>query len=433
MHIKSFVEKLNFTPFYDGPDASGDLGNLDSLDDVSILESDDDNPEGDEDAESTDDSGDDKSAKGKNKGAKDSEEDSGEETEDTEEDAEETEEETEDEEEVEEEEEEEEPEIVKDSKISVKSLKEQYPEIFKKNPGLKDVIFREREYSKLGPVDDVREAVEKAQSFDNFESRMMEGHIGELIDAIAESDQNAAVKIAKNFLPAIFERSKPLYAEIATPVVKGVLRNVFTRANNHGDRQLILACQYLSRELFEDKDVLKATRVEEDREDPREKEIQEERNKVYKERFDAARTDVIDNVQTRLRSSISKQLDGNLSEFIREALTDKIINELDVTLVKDKAHMANLSSLWKKASKQGFNSDAKSRIISASLARARAILPAVISKVKAKEKGSGNGKPASKKAGEKQVPNQGKSKMSANGQPRKLDRTVSDFDFLSQP
>ena len=429
--IKTFVEKLNFTPFFDGPDASGDLGNLDTLDDVKFLESDTSDEE-DDDVESAVDSGNDKSTENPNKGNKDTEEDTGEKTEDTEEDGEETEEDDAEEEEVEEEE----PEVVPDGKISVKNLKEQYPDIFKKNPSLKDVIFREREFSKLGPLDDVREAVEKAQSFDNFESRMLEGHIGELIDAIAETDQRAAVKIAKNFLPAILERSRPLYAEIATPVIKGVLRNVYTSAQNKGNKNLALACQHLSRELFENHDVIKATEITDDREDPRERQIQDERSRIQQERFEAAREDVVDNIQTRLKVSIAKQLDGNLSEFVREALTEKIISELDSTLEKDKAHMANLSSLWRKASKQGFNSEAKSKIISASLARARTILPAVVSKVKAKEKGNNNGNSGKKtvaKAGEKQVPNQGKSKQAANGQPRKLDRTVSDFDFLSQP
>jgi len=330
--------------------------------------------------------------------------------------------------------EEEETTILADGKISVKALKEQYPDIFKKNPGLKDVIFRERAFSKrFGSVEDAEEAFNKSESFDNFENTLLRGGIGQLLDAIADTDQSAALKCAENFLPELYARSKPIFAKVTMPIIKGVLRNTFTRAQNQGNKQLALACQYVSRDLFETPDVLKATEIEDNAPDPREDEINRKSQELFNQQITNSRNDILNVVKSRLARDITARIPGNLSDFTKQALVDKITDELDATLVKDKAHMTHLSSLWKKMSKAGFSSEAKSRIISASLGRARQVLPAVIAKVKAQQK-NGNNKPVTgekKETKGKSFPNQTSSKV-RTGQPQKLDRNMSDFEFLSK-
>jgi hypothetical protein len=432
--FKSHVFGIRTVPFFDGPNAAGELPNLDSLDDVEFL------AEGEDDANSksddeVDDDTDDTPDGDREEDSKGEEDSDGEESEEDSEESEEDEESDEEDEESEEEETDEKPEVVgADGKISVKALKEKYPNIFKEVPGLKDVIYREREYSKLGPIDDVRESLAKAETFDNFESTLMQGGIGELLDAVAESNEEAAVTIAENFLPELYNRSKPLFAKVTMPVIKNVIRSTFVRANNTGNKQLALAVQYVSRELFETPDVLKATEIVEEQPDPREEQIKLERAKLHNTQITTARTDIVNGVTGRLRREILPKLDESMSEFVKDALTEKIINELNSTLRQDKAHMANLSSLWKKMSKTGYTNEAKSRIISASLARAKQVLPSVISRVKAKQAGKKTGdKKLVKKAGEKQIPNQKSSNLNRGRQNGKLSRNVSDFDFISQP
>jgi hypothetical protein len=428
--FKHHVFGIRTQPFFDGPDATGDLGTLDALDDVKFLEEGEENANDDTKSDDTDESS-----------TKSGEEDSETEDEETEESEEESTEENDEEDDADKDKDEEETEEDKDKpevtgpdgKISVKALKEKYPNIFKEVPELKNVIFREREYAKLGPIEDIRESVEKAQTFEQFETTLMQGGIGEVLDALAESNEDAAVKVAENFLPELFARSKPLFAKVTMPVIKNIIRSTFVRANNKGDKNLALAVQYVSRELFETPDVLKATEVQEEAPDPREEKIKQERAELFNSQISTARKDILDSVTTRLKREITPRLDANMSEFTRDALTEKIINELNITLSNDKAHMANLSSLWKKMGKTGFTNEAKSRIISASLARARQVLPSVVSKVKAKQASTKKGEKPAKKAGEKTVPNQKSSNNNRNRSAGKLDRNMSDYDFLSQP
>lgn len=409
------ISFLCLNPFFDAPDSGG--GDLPTLDDVDFL------AEGGEKTTEEDEA----------KEEKETEEKEGETKEEPDEEI--TEEEPEEEPEEEDTEEEDETKdeaISSDGKISVKALKEQYPDIFKKNPGLKDIIFREREYAKFGPIDDVQEAVDKADTFDNFEKSLMSGDIGTLLDAIAETDREAASTIAVNFLPEIFERSKPLFNKIVTPVIKGMIRNVYTRAQNRGDKQLGLAMQYLARELYETPDVMKATEIEDEAPDPRENKIREEREKLAQDTYQNARKDVIETVSSRIHREVMSQLTG-LNDFVKEATTQRILDELDLTLVKDRAHMARLSSLWKKAKAAGYSTEAKNRIAAASLSRAKVLLPAIVSRVKAKSSGgkvTGKEK-VTRKTGEREIPGQ----RSSNSQRRsagKLDRNVSDYEFISQ-
>lgn len=396
-----------------------ELENLESLDsDVDILESGDDTSETEETTEeSTEETAEETETEEKEeKEGKETEEKTDDEEEDTEE------------EEPEEEDEEEEETIT--SHISVKALKEQYPDIFKKNPGLKDVIFREREFSKVfGSVDDAQEAAEQVQTFSTMQESLMGGDIGSLLDAIAESDESSAVAIANNFLPALYERSKPLFAKVTEPVIKAMIRSTYSRAMNTGNKQLALACQYLSRDVFENPDVMKATEFKEEAPDPRRDEIKQEREKLEVQRYQTARGEVYNAVVNRLKKDIVGRLDPKMSEFVRDATAQKILDELDSTLAKDKAHMAHLSSLYKKAQRVGYTSEAKSKIVAASLARAKTILPAVVNKVKASGK-----KPVKKTEGTKQIPNQNAAKTSQGRSPvKKLDRTVSDYDFIKAP
>src|SRR5215510_7250797 len=250
-------------------------------------------------------------------------------------------------EEAEDEPEEDSEKTVTPGRITVKGLKEQYPDIFKKNPGLKDVIFHEREYTKLfGNVEDAQEASAKANSFDNFEQTLMQGGIGELIDALADTNQESAVRVIENFLPEVYARSKPLFAKVTLPIFKGMIRNTFVRASNQGNKQLALACQYITRDLFETTDVMQATELEEQKPDPRLDEVNRQRNELFTQQISSARNDILNVVTSKLSRDISSHLRGNLSDFTREALTEKITDELDSTLFQDKAHMAHLQSLW---------------------------------------------------------------------------------------
>lgn len=420
----SFWNAMKFYLLEDAPDAGSGGGDLPDLDDVDFL------AEGEDDDASDDNEGGEEEETGEDKSGK--EEDT-EEAEDTPDETEEPEEETEDPEDEETEENtEEQPEVTTDGKISVKILKEQYPDIFKKNPGLKDVIFREREYSKLGPIEDIRESVDKAQALDAMEETLLQGGIGELIDAVGQTSEDSVVKIADNFLPEIYSRSPQLFARITTPVIKHVLRSTFTRANNTGNKQLALAVQWVTRDLFENPDVIKATEIEQERPNPEAEKVKKERQEFYQQQLNTARSEVIDTITSRLKMSIKGRLDSNMSDFAKDALADKVISELSNTLAKDKAHMANLSSIWKKMQRGGITPEAKNRIISASLSRAKQVLPTVLSKVKANVKGKEGKKPVKGKEDKKEIPNQGRGKTPARS-PAKLGRNVSDFDFISQP
>lgn len=417
----------NLAPFYSPEDVTGLSPELPVLDDVDFLEEgSEDKPVGSEEV-SDDEIAEDKEI------IEDEDEEGDGTDEDDEPDEDDEDEENEDDEEDSDKDDEVKDEIFTDGKISVKALKEDFPEIFKKHPGLKDVIFKEREFSKVyGSVDDAKEAATKAETFDNFEATLLNGGIGEILDAVAEQDSNAAVKLAENFLPELYQRSKQVFAKVTIPVVKNVLRSTFTRANNQGNKQLALACKYISRDLFEEADVLKATSIEEEQPDPRAEEINREKAKLFEEKKLAANDEIVGNVKARLSKDITSKLGSNLSDFVREALTEKILSELNITLTKDKAYMNHLSSLWKKMAKAGFPAEAKSKITSASLARARQVLPAVIAKVKAQQKKPSEKKVVKQEPKAKVIPGQRSSKASRERSPGKLDRSMSDYEFLSK-
>lgn len=422
MQLNTF--KWNFSnlmlrPLFDGPDSLGDFD--DGSSDIDILEdgSDDDSTENSE--EDSTESDDDVIV---------SEDDNDENTEPKSE-------EKPDEEEVDEEEQEEKPDGKEDEtdpgKTTVKAVKAKYPTLFKEFPELKAAFFyRQQMAQHFGSIEDAKDAAEKAQNFEQFSESVESGDTGTILDAVAEMGQSVAVKFVDNFLPSLAERNPRLVARVTAPYVKQAIKLVFDEGTRLGEnasgKNLKLAAKYVAQHLFGEDDPSKFS-GEQQRVSPEQERFEKERADFARQQFNTASRDVTKVLQTRISKDVTKQVDpnGTMNEFMRDALVEKVDKEIQKVLAADKAHVARMTSLWKKATKDGYSSEAKSRIISAYLTRAKQSMPSVVAKVKAQGKVDKKQTPESKGT----VPSQS-SKSGKSTQSGRVDyRRSSDLDILN--
>lgn len=428
MQITSKFNSANLMlrPLFDGPDSLGDFS--DGASDIDILnEGDDDiDDEGDssdtgDDTDNDDDSGldtdnesGDAGDKSKDTPPKKKDDESEEEN------ADEDEAESTDQEEVE----------TTNGRTTVKAIKAKFPDFFKTFPDLRDAFFREREFSKhFGSVEDAADAAEKAQNFEQFSTAVESGDTGTILDAVLELGESSAVKFAENFLPALLERSPKLTAKVTRPFVEKAIRMVFEAGNDSSPegKNLKLAARYVAKHLFGEDDPSKFG-SERQEPNPERERFEKERRDFAQKQFSTATRDVEKVLDTRISKDVSKAVDpnGTMNEFMRDALIEKVNKEVQKVLAADKAHIARMTSLWRKATKDGYSSEAKSRIISAYLTRAKQSLPSVISKVKAQ------GKVAKKTTPEdKGVPNRSGSGRNTAPSGRVDYRRSSDLDILN--
>lgn len=263
----------------------------------------------------------------------------------------------------------------KDLAVRLKKLDEK---IFKKIPGLREAIFESYEYNKLFPsVSKAKEAVDNLRIMDQFEQSFMAGDSRLLLQNLSETNMDSYDKFCSNLLPTLFHGDQKMYVKVTMPIVKSLLRSVINEGAKLGGDQgknLSLAGKVISKHLF---DALEPPADPDDKKDPKQVKLDEERRAWelgrYTEFENGTHLKALHIVERHVGESLKEY---KLSEFVKEALVERIIKETNNTLGKDRVHKTRIDDLWNKA-KGNLSEESRSQIISAYLGGVRRVLPAI--------------------------------------------------------
>ena len=273
---------------------------------------------------------------------------------------------------------------------SLKSVEEKFPGLLKAFPALRDMYFREAEYSKLFPtVDEAKEAASNHNAFNNLHDDIFNGDGSKMFSAIKEEDEKGLEKFSGQILSSLFKVHPPSFWRAANPLVEDIARNMFSKGVKENNDSLQNAARYLSDYFFGNTEVAEGkktsiVKVEDNNE------VKKEREAFDNEKGTAFRS----NVEQSLRPQIVKLIesidpkteksrldpDGVFSNFIKNTIIDRIIDDLGTQLIADKNHIRFMDSLWAVAKRNGRTDADKTRIISAYLARAKSLIPSLRSK-----------------------------------------------------
>lgn len=297
-------------------------------------------------------------------------------------------------EEQEEEQEEEKPEI-KDihpfDRPSLKQIEEKYPGFFKQFPAMRDVYFREAEYSKLFPtIDDAKEAGENNEAFNNIREDVFEGSGNKFFTAIKEVNEKSLEKFAGRVLSSLFTVHRPAFWRAANPLVEDICRNMFQKGVKEKNENLQNSARYLADYFFGDNgsEIAEGKRTSIVKDEGSD-EVKREREEFDNEKGTAFRTLVSTTIRAQLRGAIDSKTsegksrldpDGVLSDFIKNTIIAKIVDDIGSELQADQTHLRFMDSLFGKAKRNGRTEEDKARIVSAYLARAKSIIPSLRSK-----------------------------------------------------
>jgi hypothetical protein len=385
---KSLIDSLFPLLFLDAPDSGsgGGLGDvadvpLGHAGDVSILEQggDDDDADDDADADEGDDDGDvgddgegdedepevfddaDKKGKGDEDEDEEEQEDKGDDKEDKE---------------------------IFEGRPTLTDIKKVYPKIFKQFPELRDVLFREQEFGKhFGTVEEAQEASVYAQSFRQIEASLLAGDSSPIIEQLRENDPDALVRVADNFLPTLLAKGgENLYLRATVPIIEQFLWTVHEHGKTSGNANLVNAARHAANYIFGKPEIPDPNRRKgEQGPHPAERKLEDERKAWAETRFKEASSEVSAAIDTELDADIGKGLDPDkkLTQRQRSRLIQDIKDEIDATLRKDQAFGRQMKALWAKAADASYPKDQRASIKSAFLARAKALVPSVRSRLRA--------------------------------------------------
>jgi hypothetical protein len=340
---------------------------------------------------------------------------------------------------------EDEPELDEHGRPTFKTLRAEYPELFKKFPGLKAAFFEYPKYQEIfSDVEDAQLASVKAQEYDTLETALVgKGDASLLFKTLEENNPKALKKLIENIPEAVRSIDDDLYTDLAKPFIDELL----FYANKQGEKiggqngkNLILAARHIANFMYanggEIPDISKRS-VKDKEPSEAEKELEVERARNNTREFERAFTDVGGKIDTDINAILGNKL-NDLTSFERKQVIKEARQEIDKTLKADKAFQKVLSSLWRKAAEDGYSDQSKSRLKRAWLDRAKVIAASTRNRLRQEAldaRTPGKGDSDEEKPGKKRTfPNRGGQegrKSSGFADPKKIDwKKTSDLDIL---
>jgi hypothetical protein len=317
------------------------------------------------------------------------------------------------------------------------SIREEYPDFFKKFPELKDSFFRARAFSQIfATPEEAKEAFADNEAYLSLRESALSGDPTPVLNTLKETDSDAFTNYSRKFLPSLFKLDKDLYAEATLPILQGTLRHIFDEGKRHNNEDLQTAVNLVAEALGLDgapdgtKNYVKPV-----------KEIVEDKEEVQAS-FNEALGIVTKNISESLSKEIRRGLDpdGALTAFMRKGIIGETIEGINQALVHDKSFMTAQAARWNRAKREGFGEESTRKIINAYLARAKSLVPNVRRKVLEQAVGDNKSSTNSRvdrlknKTGPKEITSGRDSKGGKASKPdtSKVDwDKTSDFDFLS--
>lgn len=270
-----------------------------------------------------------------------------------------------------------------------KEILKAYPDLFKKFPGVEKAIYREQQYTEIFPsLAEAREAVERLETLKNVESELYSGDISGILAHVKRTDEKAFSKITGNILRTLSAVDKDAHLGLTTNVVQSAIKWAYDNgAKIGGDegKQLTIAAQLLNKFFFNSIEIkAPADLSTNEREDPREKEIETKQKNFEEKQLDTARREVSSRIFNTIQSAVNKYIDpkGVMTNYVKDKAMSDAIKEVDRELTTDKRFRAVLDKLWEASRKDGYSEESKARIRKAVINRAQVILPDAIRKVR---------------------------------------------------
>src|SRR5215831_20038409 len=228
---------------------------------------------------------------------------------------------------------EEEPEIERfEGKPTFKQLKEAYPDISKRFPGMRDVYFRESEFSKhFADPEQAEDAAAKAETFDALEGTLMEGDPRLLFTQLSENNPAAFKKLVPNILPEIRKMSTEMYLEVTIPVIDELLYRAAEHARKIGGQQgqnLLRSAGWLADFVHANGGEIPDITKSESRH-PAEVQLEKERERHANIELNRALTDVNNRIDRSIRASIMQGINPKLTPYERDRVIERVLDDLE--------------------------------------------------------------------------------------------------------
>src|SRR4030095_4450965 len=211
-----------------------------------------------------------------------------------------------------------------------KEILKKYPNVFKDFPYLEKAYYRDRQFTEVfSDLDNAKEALGKAESFDQMENYLMKGSATEVLQAVKQANPDSFNKIADTYLTSLLETDQQAYYNVIGNVVKQTVATMLDAGKQHNDEILQEAARVLNQFVFNTQEIQRPTRLSK-QVTPEAEQIQQERQQFTQERFQTTLGDLENKVGNILKFTISQNIDPKqaMSDYVRRNASKDAYSEL---------------------------------------------------------------------------------------------------------
>lgn len=273
--------------------------------------------------------------------------------------------------------------------VSRKEILKKYPTLFKDFPYLQTAYYRDQQFTeKFATPAEADEIIKKAETYDKFEQVLSEGNLSQVLKAIKAKDENNFGKVVDEYLGTLYEVDLNAYNAVLGNIITTTVQEMLKEAKNIENEDLKSAAILLNQFVFGNSQLRQPTKFSKET-DPKlsekERQLQEREQKLAKEKFDSAYTELDSKVQNLLKSTVDRYIDPkeSMSGYVRKNAVNDVLNEAREVIDKDTAFRRTIDNLWKRSFEEDFSRRSLDTIRSAYLSKAKTVLPNIIKKVRA--------------------------------------------------
>lgn len=269
---------------------------------------------------------------------------------------------------------------------SRREILKKYPKLFKEFPYLETAYYREQAFTKILPtIADAKEAVDKAQTYDNFEKDLSDGNTGVVLQAIKEANPKAFNKVVDDYLPTLAKVDKDAYHHVIGNLIRHTIMGMIDEARSSSNEQLEQAAVILNQYAFGSSKFTPPTKLSGDEKaepDDKEQKISQREKQLIQQKFNTASEDVSTKVSRAYKVTIEKQIDPkqSMTEYVRRSAVREAVEDLEAIIQKDSRFKTLVDKLWDNAFKNDFDNESVLKIKKAFVSKAQTLLPSIIQK-----------------------------------------------------
>jgi len=269
-----------------------------------------------------------------------------------------------------------------------KAVKKVAPDLFKKIPGLREALERDKEFGEVfATPEDAKVAAKNAGFLEMMYKDIASGDVDKtsnFLKAVKNTNEEAFEDFSHTILESIGKLNPQLYGEVMLKPMKRALMSMYADAMKSGNKNLAAVAIHAHNYWFDTQDIKAPL---EERKKPVAKTKEQEQFERERQEFDNTRMgefkgSITEVVNHSMKNSINKELDGiKLDDYQKRNIVRDIFQGVDEVLGSDKRYLGGIQSLFDQAKSSKYSPDWKSRIVKAYLQRARQALPAIRNRV----------------------------------------------------